>query len=46
MALLLNKLKRNKEAADELDIYLKLQPNAANKKQIQDLIAELRAKST
>jgi len=42
LALLYNKLGRNKEAADELDLYLKIQPDARDKKEIQDLIAKLR----
>ena len=42
LALLYNKLKRNQEAADELEIYLKAQPDAPDKKKIQDLIARLR----
>ena len=29
-------------AADELEIYLKIQPDAHDKKEIQDLIAKLR----
>ncbi len=42
LALLYNKLDRNKEAADELDLYLKIRPDAANKKEIRDLISKLR----
>jgi len=42
LALLYNKLGRNKEAADELDLYLKIQPEADNKKEIKNLIADLR----
>jgi len=42
LALLYNRLGRNKEAADELEVYLKLEPDAANKQEIQDLIAKLR----
>ena len=45
LALLYNKLNRNKEAADELENYLKIDPNAPNKKEVQDLIQKLRAKS-
>jgi tetratricopeptide (TPR) repeat protein len=45
LALLYNKLGRNKEAADELEEYLKLQPDAPNKKELQDLIAKLRKPS-
>lgn len=44
MALLYNRLNRNKEAADELEIYLKIAPaEATEKKAAQDLIAKLRA---
>jgi len=42
LALLYNRVGRNKEAADELDLYLKAQPDARDKKEIQDLIAKLR----
>lgn len=42
LALLYNKLDRNKEAADELEIYLKIQPDISNKKEIKALIAKLR----
>lgn len=42
LALLLNKLGRNQEAANELELYLKAQPDARDKKEIQDLIAKLR----
>ncbi|MGI8467480.1 MAG: tetratricopeptide repeat protein [Pyrinomonadaceae bacterium] len=42
LALLYNKLGRNKEAADELELYLKIQPNAANKKELEDTIVKLR----
>jgi tetratricopeptide (TPR) repeat protein len=42
LALLYNKLGRNKEAADELDAYLKVKPDAEDKKAIKDLIAKLR----
>ena len=42
LALLYNKLGRNQEAADELEIYLKIQPDARDKKEIQNLIAKLR----
>jgi Tfp pilus assembly protein PilF len=45
LGLLYNKLNRNMEAADQLETYLKINPNAANKKQIQDLIQKLRAKT-
>lgn len=42
LALLYNKLGRNQEAANELELYLKVQPEARDKKEIQDLIAKLR----
>lgn len=42
LALLYNKLKRNREAADELETYLKIQPDSPDKKKVQDLIAKLR----
>jgi len=43
MALLLNRLNRNGEAADELEVYLKLAPPGdADKKTAQDLVAKLR----
>lgn len=42
LSLLFNKLKRNTEAADELETYLKILPNSPDKKKIQDLIAKLR----
>jgi predicted Zn-dependent protease len=42
LALLYNKLGRNQEAADELEAYLKIRPEAQDKKQIQDWIAKLR----
>lgn len=42
LALLYNKVGRDKEAADELEIYLKVQPDVANKKEIKDLIVKLR----
>ncbi len=45
LALLYKKLGRNKEAANELESYLKIQPEARDKKEIQDLIAELRVES-
>lgn len=46
LALLYNKLSRNKEAADELEAYLKSQPDARDKKEIQALIAKLRREET
>jgi len=42
LALLYNRLGRNKEAADELESYLKIQPEARDKKEIQVLISKLR----
>jgi tetratricopeptide (TPR) repeat protein len=42
LALLYNRLKRNSEAVDELQTYLKILPNADNKKEIKDLIEKLR----
>ena len=42
LALLLNRLDRNKEAADELEAYLNIQPEARDREEIQDLIAKLR----
>ena len=45
LALLYNKLGRNKEAVAELEYYLKIQPELSNKKEVQDLIAKLRTKA-
>ena len=45
LALLYNKLGRNEEAANELEIYLKLQPNAPDRKGIENTIARLRKDS-
>jgi tetratricopeptide (TPR) repeat protein len=42
LALLYNRLKRNKEAASELETYLKMNPDSPDKKKIQDLIAKLK----
>lgn len=42
LALVYNKLNRNKEAADELETYLKIRPEASNKKEIKDLIVKLK----
>lgn len=42
LALVYNKLKRNREAADELEMYLRNQSNAPDEKEVQDLIAKLR----
>ncbi len=46
LALLYNRVGRNKEAADQLETYLKLEPDAAKKKEIQDLIAKLRKEAS
>ena len=46
LALLYNhNLKRYKDAADELELYLKAQPDSTNAENIKKLIAELRKKS-
>ena len=42
LALLYNKLGRNSEAADELETYLKLQPDARDRNEIEALIGKLR----
>ena len=42
LALLYNRLNRHREAADELEMFLKLQPDARDKKEIQALITRLR----
>ena len=42
LALLYNKLGRNKDAISELEMYLKIQPNAPNKEEIKDLIIKLK----
>ena len=44
LALLFNKLNRNEEAVAELETYLKIRPDAENKKEIKELIAALRKK--
>lgn len=41
LALLYNKLGRNKEAVAELESYIKIQPDSQNKKEIQELIVKL-----
>ncbi|HSK72181.1 MAG TPA: tetratricopeptide repeat protein [Pyrinomonadaceae bacterium] len=46
LALLYNKLGRNREAAEQLETYLKVQPDGADKKEIQDLIAKLRTQAS
>ena len=43
LALLFNQLKRYKEAADELEIFLKLQPDARDAELIRKLIQRLRS---
>lgn len=45
LALLYDKLKKYKEAADQLEIYLKNEKEAKNAKQIKTLISQMRAKS-
>jgi hypothetical protein len=45
LALLFNQLKRFKEAADELEIFLKLQPDARDAELIRKLIQRLRQQS-
>ena len=42
LALLYNRLGRNRQAADELESYLHIQPDARDKKEIQALIVKLR----
>lgn len=42
LALLYNKLKRNKQAADELQTYLKIYPDSPDRKKVEDLIAKLK----
>ena len=46
LALLFNQLKRYTEAADELEIFLKLQPDARDAELIKKLIQRLRQQST
>jgi tetratricopeptide (TPR) repeat protein len=46
LALLYNKLNRNTEAANELETYLKIAPDAANRPQVEALIRKLREKPT
>ena len=45
LALLLNQLKRYKEAADELEVFLKVQPDAKDAELIRKLIQRLRQQS-
>jgi len=42
LALLYNRLNRNQDAINELETFLKLEPEAPDKKKIQDLIAKLK----
>jgi len=42
LALLYNRLNRNQDAVNELETFLKLEPEAPDKKKIQDLIAKLK----
>jgi tetratricopeptide (TPR) repeat protein len=46
LALVYNQLKRYKDAADELESYLAIVPDVGNKKQVKELIQQMRAKST
>lgn len=43
LALLYNKLNRNKEAAQELETYLKIFPDSPDKQKIKDLAAKLKS---
>jgi tetratricopeptide (TPR) repeat protein len=45
LALLYNRMKRNKEAVTELETFLKNQPDAPNKKEVLDLIEKLKSSS-
>lgn len=45
LALLYNQLKRHKEAADELELFLKIQPDSKDKELIQKLIQRFRQQS-
>jgi Flp pilus assembly protein TadD len=45
LALLYEKTARYRQAADELETYLKVEPKAANAEKIKKLIAQLRAKA-
>ena len=44
LALLYNQMGRNAEAADELDLFLKAQPDSRDAEKIRNLIADLRKK--
>jgi regulator of sirC expression with transglutaminase-like and TPR domain len=43
LALLYNHLKRNREAINEIETYLKLEPNSPDKTKIRELIEKLKA---
>jgi len=43
LALVYNRQSRNAEAAEELTMYLKLSPDAADRQEVQDLITKLRS---
>lgn len=45
LALLYQKIEKYKEAADELEIFVKLQPNSRDKENIRKVIANLRGKA-
>jgi Flp pilus assembly protein TadD len=45
LALLYNHQKRNKEAADELELFLKAQPDSRDAESIKKLIKQLREKA-
>jgi tetratricopeptide (TPR) repeat protein len=45
LALLFNQLKRYKEAADELELFLKIEPDAKDTELIKKLIKQFREKS-
>jgi tetratricopeptide (TPR) repeat protein len=46
LALLYNRMKRNKEAVIELETFLKNQPDAPNKKEVLDLIEKLKSSTS
>lgn len=46
LALLYNRINRNKDAIVELETYLKNQPDAPNKKEVMELIAKLKVSTT
>ena len=43
LALLYNRLNRNQETIDELEVFLKLEPNSPDKNKIHEMIAKLKA---